>query len=324
MAPLRSLGNALSSFRDFYARTGTDGVSAAGSESAPISVTGGNTNYTYNGKKIHVWTSPGPFVLTGGPGPVEYFVVAGGGGGGADMGGGGGGGGVLTGQLTLEGPFSTSVTVGPGGSNAARNSATPDASIGNPSVLNNPVTTVTAFGGGFGQNNTDSNPLTYPETVGSGGGGYGQSHPRSGATAPSYPGPVATQQGTPGYTTAPSNYGGGGGGAGTTAPPNGFGAQQQDGGYGIAIPATFRDPSNLYGGPNGPDQPNLGQPGKWYFAGGGCGGNPNNGNAYAGGGTVANNATASTGSGGGGGPGSGGDPGGTGATGIVFIAYTPS
>ena len=48
------------------------------------------------------------------------------------------------------------------------------------------------------------------------------------------------------------------------------------------------------------------------------------GNAYAGGGTVANNATASTGSGGGGGPGSGGDPGGTGATGIVFIAYTPS
>ena len=57
-------------------------------------------NYTYNGKKIHVWTSPEAFVLTGGPGPVEYFVVAGGGAGGADMGGGGGGGGVLTGELT--------------------------------------------------------------------------------------------------------------------------------------------------------------------------------------------------------------------------------
>ena len=324
MAPLRSLGNALSSFRDFYASTGNDAIGAPPDGSAPISVTGGTTSYVYNGKKIHVWTSPGPFVLTGGPGPVEYFVVAGGGAGGADMGGGGGGGGVLTGELTLSGPFSTSVTVGPGGNNSPRSATTPDDSFGNPSILNNPVSTITAYGGGWGANEKDPNPISYPETVGSGGGGYGQSHPRSGAPAPSYPGPVATQQGTPGYETAPSNYGGGGGGAGRTAPPNGFGASQQDGGYGIAIPTTFRDPSNLYGGPNGPDQPNLGQPGKWYFAGGGCGGNPNNGSAYAGGGTVANNGTAATGSGGGGGPGSGGDPGGSGATGIVFIAYTPS
>ena len=90
MAPLRSLGNILSAFDDFYARTGTDAIGAPPDGSSPISVTGGNTNYTYNGKKIHVWTSPGPFVLTGGPGPVEYFVVAGGAGGGADMGGGGG------------------------------------------------------------------------------------------------------------------------------------------------------------------------------------------------------------------------------------------
>ena len=120
-----------------------------------------------------------------------------------------------------------------------------------------------------------------------------QGHPNAGGPAPTYPGPVATQQG-PGYETAPSNYGGGG--AGRTAPPNGFGAQQQDGGYGIAIPTTFRDPSNLYGGPNGPDQPNLGQPGNG-IAGGGCGGNPNNGNAYGGGSTVANDAAANRGGG---------------------------
>ena len=44
-----------------------------------LSVTGGNTSYTYGGKKIHVWTSPGPFVVTGGPASLEYFVVAGGG-----------------------------------------------------------------------------------------------------------------------------------------------------------------------------------------------------------------------------------------------------
>lgn len=323
MSPIRSLGNALSSFRHKFGDTGS-GAGPIAPPSSPISVTGGNTSYTYNGKKIHVWTSPGPFVLTGGPGPVEYFVVAGGGAGGADMGGGGGGGGVLTGELDLEGPFSTTVTVGPGGNNSPRDSSSPTDSFGNPSVLNNPVSTITSYGGGWGANQNDPNPISYPETVGSGGGGYGQQHPRAGAPAPSYPGPVATQQGTPGYNTAPTNFGGGGGGAGRTAPPNGFGAQQQDGGYGIAIPSTFRDPSNPYGGPNGPDQPNLSSPGNWYFAGGGCGGNPVNGNAYAGGGTVANNGTASTGSGGGGGPGSGGGPGGSGGSGIVFVAYTPS
>ena len=325
MAPLRSLGNIISSFNDFYARTGTDAIGAPPDGTAPISVTGGNANYVYNGKKIHVWTSPGPFVLTGGPGPVEYFVVAGGGAGGADMGGGGGGGGVLTGELTLSGPFSTSVTVGPGGTASARGSGTPDDAKGDPSILNNPVSTVTALGGGFGQGDTDPDSDFAAETnIGSGGGGYGQGDPNAGGPAPTYPGPVATQQGTPGYETAPPNYGGGGGGAGRTAPPNGFGASQQDGGYGIAIPTTFRDPSNLYGGPNGPDQPNLGQPGKWYFAGGGCGGNPNNGNAYGGGSTVANNAVANKGGGAGGGPGSGGDPGGNGGSGIVFIAYTTS
>ena len=101
-------------------------------------------------------------------------------------------------------------------------------------------------------------------------------------------------------------------------------AEFTDGGYGIAIPSTFRDPSNPYGGPNGPDQPNLSSPGNWYFAGGGCGGNPSNGNAYGGGSTVANNASANRGGGAGGGPGSGGDPGGNGGSGIVFIAYTTS
>jgi len=313
--------NPTQSFIDDFFRSGTDAIGAPPDGTAPISVTGGNTSYVYNGKKIHVWTSPGPFVVTGGPDSLEYFVVAGGGSGGADMGGGGGGGGVLTGSITLTGPFSTTVTIGPGGTAQGRGSATPDAGKGSNSVLNNPVTTITALGGGFGQGDSDPDSDFAAETVGSGGGGYGQGHPNAGGPAPTYPGPVATQQGTPGYTTAPSNYGGGGGGAGRTAPPNGFGAQQQDGGYGIAIPATFRDPSNLYGGPNGPDQPNLGQPGKWYFAGGGCGGNPNNGNAYGGGSTVANDAAANRGGGAGGGPGSGGDPGGNGGTGIVLIAY---
>lgn len=318
---IRSTNSIQSFFDDFFQSGDLKGAALP-----PLSVTGGNTSYVYNGKKIHVWTSPGPFVVTGGPNSLEYFVVGAGGAGGADMGGGGGGGGVTTGSLTLSGPFSTTVTVGPGGVAQARNSATPTAAIGNASTLPNPVSTITAFGGGYGQNNSDPDTdfaaLKDTRDLGSGGGGYGQSHPSAGGPATNYPGP--TQQGTPGYETAPSNYGGGGGGAGTTAPPNGFGASQQDGGYGIAIPTTFRDPSNPYGGTNGPAQPNLSLPGNWYFAGGGCGGNPVNGNAYAGGGTVANNGAASTGSGGGGGPGSGGSPGGGGGTGIVFVAYTPA
>ena len=134
----------MSIFRDFFSvkqkpvftgsRFGFGSGGGGGAVADPVSASGGDAIYTYNGKKIHVWTSPGPFVLTGGPGPVEYFVVAGGGGGGADMGGGGGGGGVLTGQLTLEGPFSTSVTVGPGGNNPDRGTATPDDAKGSPSI----------------------------------------------------------------------------------------------------------------------------------------------------------------------------------------------
>lgn len=295
---------------------------AAKTEAAvtPLSVTGGNSSYTFGGKKIHVWTSPGPFVVTGGPAPLEYFVVAGGGAGGADMGGGGGGGGILTGDLDLTGPFSTTVTIGGGGGAHPRGTQTPTSAIGDPSVLNNPVSTITAFGGGFGDGDNDPAPLTYPESVGSGGGGFGQTGGDGKAAAPTFPGPAETQQGTPGYRNNQPR-GGGGGGAGRDAPPVGFGGQQQDGGYGLAIPATFRDPSNPFGGPNGPPQSSI--TGNFYFAGGGVGGHPNNANAFGGGGTVNQEGSTNTGGGGGGGPGSGGSPGGDGGPGIIFVAYTP-
>jgi len=302
---------------------------AASEYYAPVtlSVTGGNTSYTYGGKKIHVWTSPGPFVVTGGPASLEYFVVGAGGAGGADMGGGGGGGGVTTGSLTLSGPFSTTVAVGAAGTAQARNSATPTAAIGSVSILPNPVSTITAFGGGYGQGDSDPDTdfanLKNTRDLGSGGGGYGQGDPKAGGPATNYPGP--TQQGTPGYTTAPPDKGGGGGGAG--APAHSGTDPQQDGGYGIAIPTTFRDPSNPYGGPNGPPQSSI--TGNFYFAGGGAGGNPSNGNAWAGGGSVsepppAAPGTANTGGGGAGGPGNGGAPGGNGGMGIVFVSYTPA
>ena len=80
---IRSTSNIQSFFDDFFQ---SDDLKEAVQQ---LSVTGGNTSYVYNGKKIHVWTSPGPFVVTGGPASLEYFVVAGGGSGGGDMGGGG-------------------------------------------------------------------------------------------------------------------------------------------------------------------------------------------------------------------------------------------
>ena len=67
MAPLRSLGNALSSFRDFYASTGTDASSAGGGS---FSASGGNqtsaTGFTNGSYTYHVFTSSGALTVSGG------------------------------------------------------------------------------------------------------------------------------------------------------------------------------------------------------------------------------------------------------------------
>ena len=107
MTPLRSLGNILSSFNDFYAKTGTDAVAPApipfqgsgitasgGTKETDVDVDG--TNYTYH----YFTSSPQSFNVTAvdvrGPGEVEFIIVAGGGGGGNSQNGdtrrGGGGG----------------------------------------------------------------------------------------------------------------------------------------------------------------------------------------------------------------------------------------
>ena len=107
MAPLRSLGNINSAFDDFYARTGTDASSAAGSGgggSSGISATGGSAGSGNgitpgDGYRYHFFTSPGnnPFNVTNaGTGAIEYLIIAGGGSG-ADRGNGAGGGGACAG-----------------------------------------------------------------------------------------------------------------------------------------------------------------------------------------------------------------------------------
>lgn len=319
---VQSFGNPGAAFRNRFGRTGNR-ASRTAPTSSPISVTGGNTTYTYGGKTIHVWASPGPFVVTGGPANIEYFVVAGGGGGGADMGGGGGGGGVLTGTVSITGPFSATVTVGPGGTVISRNtSPVPTATNGSPSILSIPTgTPIVSTGGGRGGYNPSG---TEPgEPGGSGGGGYGQSTSTGGLGTPG--------QGTPGWG-GPVPNGGGGGGAGepgtdvSNLSPKSNG--QRNGGRGLVIPTTFRNPAYPYGGPAHPGQTSY--PEGWYFGGGGAGGSPLPGSGYAGGGTQPGTGTgppiggsSNTGGGGAGGPGQNGDPGGPGGSGIVFIAYTP-
>ena len=298
-----------------------------------LSATGGDSNYTYNGRKIHKYTTTGSttFVVNSGSGTVEYFVVAGGGSGGADTegdGGGGGAGGVRSGLLAVSpGPYT--VTVGAGG---ARQPG-PEA-VGN-SGSNSVFSTITAHGGGGGGGaNTGSPPSAIGANGGCGGGGSGEDpNARGRGYNPLTPSPIiggipaphpyTIREGCPGGggdTSSGNRTGGGGGGAGS---PGGNGRPDDGGigGVGVQAPNTFWDPSNPLG-TSGPSDYNF------YFAGGGGGGsqsgNSSPGPVAGGGGGGVNSgtgddATANTGGGGG-----GGNTGGAGGSGIVLIAYYPS
>ena len=216
MAPLRSLGNALSSFRDFYASTGTDASSAGGGGS--FSASGGNqtsaTGFTNGSYTYHVFTSSGALTVSGGGSKeIEFLVVAGGGGGGYGNGGAGGAGGVrtndpgtpsppgmkITSTVTLNpGPYTITVGDGGGSDNAPyANRVGGNSSIGS---------LVVASGGGAGGPMPDSdNPNM------DGGSGGGQQGPVGSSVAS--PDPLSpTKQGHSGATRDGGGGGGGGGG----------------------------------------------------------------------------------------------------------------
>ena len=317
MAPLRSLGNILSAFDDFYARTGKDAVTP------PIISSGGtkveDANYVY-----HVFTHPNSDTFTSDTAvPAFYLVVAGGGTGGSNSGGGGGAGGAYSNHPDVPAPLRQSalnitagttypITVGNAGANSA---------IG-PSVI-------TATAGGTGGNTEGDG-----SSGGSGGGG-GNNYTDQSTTAGSASPPG---QGNPGgrqIAPAPGSSGGGGGGGWSEAGYSTGNAsptpKRGHGGDGLAlpslpapilapaIPAPERSAWTAAVGPTG------------LFAGGGGGHvdfadgpNPDNGGAGGGGhGQNPQNATGETpgvyGTGGGGGGGTpSGQPGGSG---IVIIWY---
>ena len=91
-------------------------VKQEGGWNDPLSASGGNTTdtSTFPGKSVHVFTTPGNFVVASGSGAVEVLLVGGGGGGGGAYGGGGGGGAYLPTPISV-GPGTYPITVGPAG-----------------------------------------------------------------------------------------------------------------------------------------------------------------------------------------------------------------
>jgi len=305
-----------------------------------ITASGGNTTTTCGDYKIHTFTGPGTFTLTGisataSNNVLDYLVVGGGGsgpttGGGDGISGGGGAGGFRFFANTPTNPQSGNpasplnnfpsgttitatttaafpITVGAGGSISGP--------VGNPGSVST-FSTVTSAGGGRGGR---GDPEAGGGPGGSGGGSDNGGHSGGTGNTP----PTNPSQGNNGGSSRPANGGGGGGATavGEQGPPNTGG----NGGAGAGV-TGFGTTGESSGG-------------KYYFAGGGGGGN---GNANAGnpagtgglggggdgivpsaGAGPAGAGTTNTGGGGGGASdyNPGGAFGGTGGSGIVIIRY---
>jgi hypothetical protein len=243
----------------------------------PFMVATGGTITTCGNYKIHTFTGPGTFTVTGtaicsADNEVDYLVVAGGAGGsgggpGANTNGGGGGGagGYRESSGTASGCYSASplgacvsalpvtataypITVGGGG--------TPGP-VSNPSVGGNGSnsvfsTIISAGGGGGGCGSSDSPTNSNPGGPGGSGGGGGWALP-SPVTIPGGTGntpPVNPPQGQPGGNSTTPNGGGGGGaicaGTNSGADPS-FGGPGGDG----ATSSINASPTTRAGGGGG-------------------------------------------------------------------------
>ena len=226
-----------------------------------ISATGGSvTTVNCGACKVHTFTSPGTFCVSGlascaSNNQVSYMVVAGGGGSHSDNGGGGGAGGFREDKSPVT-PYTASplegagaitvtatgfpITVGAGG--AA--SPTPGASNGDgsPSIFS----TITSAGGGSGecQQVTGRNG-------GSGGGGGGRGICGTTGGTGNTP-PVSPPQGQNGGGSASPGSGGGGGGGGQPGGQPGGSAGTGGGGAGApGSSAGTNGTANTGGGAGG-------------------------------------------------------------------------
>jgi len=298
--------------------------------SAFVTATGG-TITTSGDYKIHTFTSPGTFSVSGvGPGSptqsdeASYVVVAGGGGGGYQFGGGAGAGGFREGKnssdpyadspldsgtaITLSSsPGSYPIVVGGGGAGAP-NSTSANGSAGS----NSSFSTITSAGGGYGSRNGSP----YPGGAGgSGGGGGSFGGPVNPGGAGNTP-PVSPAQGFAGGSGSAGppdpgfQAGGGGGGATAVGTPKGpDGTVAANGGAGATSSITGSPVARAGGGGGGASSAPA-VVGAGGSGGGGDGSNPA--------GCAPDAADNLGGGGGGGGPSQAGNAGGSGT---VIIRY---
>jgi len=317
--------------------------STQGVNPAYITATGGTITTVCTNYKVHTFTGPGTFQVTGGNGPLavaDYMVVAGAGGGGIGYasgycGGGGGAGGFreskvvatsgcwtaspLAATSSLPLPIATyPITVGGGGAGRAGCSGCGNGPnvIAGGSGSTSTFSTITSAGGGGGGGGgraADSNALS----GGSGGGGaQGTPSPSpaasaggSGNTPPTNP--AQGKDGGNGPTGA-NNSGGGGGGAICGGTPTSTPCQGGPGGAG-ATSSINASPVIRAGGGGGGGNTTLGT--------GGPGGGGNGGRDTSPGCSSGVAGTVNTGGGGGGGTRYSRSHGGAGGSGIVIIRY---
>ena len=195
--------------------------------------TGGTTSEYTDGSTywVNTFLSGADYVVPSG-GSVDYLVVAGGGSGGTNIGGAGGAGGILTGTSHAVTAQTYAITVGAGGTGAAKTNG-----------ANSVFDTFTSVGGGGGGNYAASdNAIRAGALGGSGGGSTGHGG-----------GPGAAGAGTAGQGSAGGVgvYGGtyqaaGGGGKGGVG---GAGSAGGDGGVGVSY--DLDGTAYYYGGGGG-------------------------------------------------------------------------
>ena len=155
---------------------------------------------------------------------------------------------------------------------------------GSPSYFGSPITSP---GGGYGATWQDPGGQPY-KNGGPGGSSGGANYGGPGTTSPSTGdnfSPTDASANTPtngwghpggtGHPTGDNGGGGGAGGAGQNAADSAAG----DGGFGMQLPTTFRDPASSVGAPgptntssHNPGWTNVDNSGKYWVAGGGGGG----------------------------------------------------
>ena len=319
---------------------GTQGWKAtqndSGAYGALFITASGGTESTCGDYKIHTFTSPGTFCVSGvgnplGSSTVDYLVIAGGGGGAAGNspahgGGGGGAGGYRESSGAASGCYTASplgsgvsalpvsaqgypITVGAGGNGSTSNDVV--GSCGSNSIFS----TITSTGGGGGGASLPSAPNFPGRPGGSGGGGSSEG---SGSGGTGNTPPVSPPQGNNGgagvNTSTPCLQTGGGGGATAVGTSGTGGGTMGAGGAGATSVISGSPTTRAGGGGGGATGPCTGAGGPGGSGGGGNGGTP---------GTPGGNGDTNKGSGGGGGK--GGSPGqtngGNGGSGVVVIRY---